>query len=99
MKVKVLVDVVVECEPPTVYAYGKTFAERIDSRARQLKQWVDEFNEFIRDHRSRDDMRLTVQNKYEDQCSHCGYEWELDEDGPVCCEKAQAEWNAEKASA
>ena len=26
-------------------------------------------------------------------CSHCGYEWEEDEQGcPLCCDKAQEEW-------
>ncbi len=30
-------------------------------------------------------------------CSHCGLEWEdtYDADGPMCCEKAQAEWEKE----
>ena len=98
MKIKVLVDVSVECDPPRMYGYGKTQAEVIESQAKQLQRWADEFNEFIRDHRSRDDVSLSVNRKYEDQCSHCGYTWELDDEGvPVCCDKAITEHEAAKS--
>lgn len=30
-------------------------------------------------------------------CSFCGYDWEEDEEGPVCCDKAQREHHGELA--
>jgi len=100
MKTKALTDVTVECDPPHFYAYGKTEAERIESRARQLDAWADEFNDFIRDHRSRDDVSLSVNRVYSDVCSHCMREWDVSDEGePQCCDKAQKEWEAEKANA
>lgn len=41
----------------------------------------------------------SVEIDYDTQeiCSHCGYEWELDEDGvPTCCNKAIEELEAQK---
>lgn len=45
-----------------------------------------EFNEFIRDHRSQDDIRLEVERIYEDRCDVCGCAWEVDrsEAVPFC---------------
>lgn len=35
----------------------------------------------------------------EHYCEHCGYSWELDEDGvPTCCDEAQKEHDAEAAA-
>lgn len=30
-----------------------------------------------------------------DLCSFCERLWELDDEGPVCCQETQEEWNAE----
>lgn len=89
MKKKVLVDVHVICEPP---ASAIRWAYTVEQRARQLEEWCREFEKFVRDHRSQDPVSLSVERQYEERCSHCGYQWEEDADGPVCCEKAQAEW-------
>lgn len=79
---KVLVDVEVE-------AHFHTYYRKVEDRAAELDRRVDEFNTFIRDHRSQDDVRLIVNRKYQDQCSGCGNEWEtfIDEDtgGKTCC--------------
>lgn len=90
MKQTILVDLTVICTPPphiTRFAYSLKAAEKI------LEGWCRDMEDFIRDHRSRDDISLEVTREYEDRCSFCGREWEEDEDGmPTCCNKAQKEW-------
>lgn len=77
-KIKRVVDVRIECEPPDIrvwpHAHGS--AEWWASYERQLKEWVDQFHLFIRDHRSQDPVRLSVVSDYQDQCSVCGCAWE-----------------------
>ena len=70
----------------------------MEHRAKRLEEWCSEFEDFVRDHRSQDPIRLTVERVYEMQCSHCHNEWEEDtETGePLCCGKAQEEWAAAK---
>lgn len=93
MKTKVLIDVTVSCDPPS--SIGR-WSRDMEGKARALESWAMEFEEFIRDHRSQDPVSLVVERQYQDQCSHCGREWEEDSDGPLCCAKAQEEWNVEK---
>lgn len=88
MKEKVLIDVHVVCDPP-YWVGGSTTLEK---RAKRLAEWCREFEEFIRDHRSQDPISLVVEREYQDQCSHCGNEWEEDANGPLCCNQAQEEW-------
>lgn len=54
--------------------------------ARQLESRAKSFNEFIRDHRSQDDIRLEVVREHKDFCSACNREYEPDEypDGEGC---------------
>lgn len=95
MKQKVLIDVSVSIEPPGDIGRWSSTVER---RAQAIEQWCSEFEDFVRDHRSQDPVSLTVERKYEMQCSHCHNEWE-EEDGtgePLCCRKAQEEWAASK---
>ena len=95
MKKHVLSDISLECDYPS---YVGRYERTMEGRATALEEWAKELVEFIRDHRSRDDLGLTVKRIYEDQCSHCGYTWEVDDEGcPVCCNKAVAEWEAEKS--
>lgn len=95
MKKNVLVDVKITCDPPShVWRSWKT----LEQSALEMEDWVKEFQEFIRDHRSQDPVRLNVERVYEDQCSFCGYKWETDEHGePLCCSKAQEEWKQQQA--
>lgn len=87
MKKTVLVDVKIECDPPRSYWHRTP-----EQLAKYLQGWVDDFHEFMRDHRSQDPVSLHIEKIYQDQCSFCGSEWELDEnDIPVCCEKAIVE--------
>lgn len=94
MKVEVLIDAKVVCEPSSHVTRWFSTQER---KAQALERWAKEFEEFVRDHRSQDPIGLSVERVYESQCSHCGMAWEEDADGPLCCDAAQQEWNAEKA--
>jgi hypothetical protein len=89
--VRALIDARVVCEPNS---YVGRWARTEEERAQELERWCDEFNDFIRDHRSRDDAYLSVEKTYEEQCIYCKRPWEIDEDGPNCCSLAQEEWNA-----
>lgn len=95
MKQRVLTDVKIECELPHIpYWEGRTQ----EARAKYLERWASDFNDFIRDHRSQDQVSLSIERVFEDQCSHCKRTWEVDVDGPVCCDKAFEEWKAAIAS-
>jgi hypothetical protein len=90
MKKKVLSEVTVEIDPPS---YVTRWADTVEKEAQRLEEWVSEFNDFLRDHRSQDKNMLSVNRKFIDVCSFCGYEWDVDgETGePMCCQKAQDE--------
>ena len=95
MKKKIITDLKVVCDPPD---FGYWFRQRtIEQQAKELDSWAREFNAFIRDHRSQDGVQLSIEREYADVCSHCEYDWEVDESGcPVCCQKAIDEWESEK---
>jgi hypothetical protein len=90
MKKKVLIDVKVVADVSRgIYSWGT-----MENQAKQMQSIASEFNDFVRDHRSMDWVWLEVEKEYQEQCSHCGFEWEVDADGvPVCCEKAIEEHN------
>jgi len=89
MKKRVLIDIKIECAPPHFCRVGLS----LERQAQKTEQWVKEFHEFIRDHRSHDPATLEVKRVYQDQCVYCGYEWEVDDTGmPLCCGKAIVEW-------
>lgn len=88
---QVLVEAGIECDwTPTGFdvrlrekyrgeSYEEAFAALCEERA-------EVFNDFIRDHRSQDDIRLSVHRRYADLCAHCGREWEPDHtDGVTTC--------------
>jgi len=55
------------------HRYGsKEFFERLE---KNLESEIREFDEFIRDHRSRDYYRLEVVREYKNYCKFCGYEF------------------------
>ena len=87
MKINRLIDVKVEIDAPSIPWYE--YRGDIEKRAKCLERWSKDFEEFVRDHRSQDPIGLNVIRIYEDQCSHCGKDWDLDGDGvPGCCQKA-----------
>lgn len=95
MKQKVLVSVQVTCDPP--WTIGR-WSLSLEEKAQHLESWCREFEAFIRDHRSQDPVGMSVERVYQEQCSYCDREWELDADGPTCCNAAQAEWDKEKVA-
>jgi hypothetical protein len=99
VKKKVLEDISLECDYP---GYVGRYERTMEGRARALEEWAHELVQFIRDHRSRDDISLSVKRIYEEQCGFCGCEWEsaLDDEGcPVCCDAAMKEWETTKTEA
>ncbi len=52
-----------------------------EEHARHLHHARKEFEAFLRDHRSQDWIRLSVEIVKQDQCSECGREWDAAEDG------------------
>lgn len=91
MKVKTLVDIKIECDPPNMRWHGD-----MERQAKAMESWAKEFNAFIRDHRSQDAVSLSVHRVYETLCSHCKLTYEEDSEGPLCCNAAIAEWEALK---
>ena len=59
---------------------------------RELEYEIKELQEFIRDHRSRDDYHMTVIKKHIFTCAFCGHEYgdtsEPDKLTPICCTEA-----------
>jgi len=91
MKKKILSDIAISCDPPSVPYYIQNKGQ--EAIAKYYESWVREFDEFIRDHRSQDPVSLDVERIYTEVCSHCGYEWDTGETGyPCCCDKAVIEY-------
>ena len=83
-KKKVLID----CRVVADLSFCIRWIHDVEKQAKALEARARDFNEFIRDHRSQDDIRLEVERIYEDQCSNCGSPWEVlpAADGePECC--------------
>ena len=82
-KIRVLHDVKLVADPPaSIYRWARDQ----ESIARDMESWAKEFTEFVRDHRSQDEIHLSVKRVYQDQCSECLREWEpvTDENGTYC---------------
>lgn len=88
-KKKVLIDLEIVCDPPRHTRY---YWYAIEQQEKEMEKWVNDFHEFIRDHRSQDPVNLKIQRVYQDQCEYCHREWEGDEGCPVCCDEAVKEW-------
>lgn len=62
---------------------------------KELNWEIEEFENFIRDHRSRDSYSFYVERVHTLTCRHCGYDYGIIEEPvdliPVCCEKAMEE--------
>lgn len=61
------------------------------------EQIADDIRRHVDNLPSRGDRGVRVVYETEQACSHCKREWEEDENGPLCCQKAQDEWDAAKA--
>lgn len=86
----VLTDARVVAENPYIPRYCR---EDINKLSAYLEDWIKEFKEFLRDHRSQDLISLYVEKEYIDICSECKEKWEeyKDEDGTVTCANCGAE--------
>lgn len=79
----VLVEVRLVAEPPAAVTRWARTKER---EAELLENWVQEFRDFLRDHRSQDPVSLEVKRVKKDLCSECESEWETMEDnGKTFC--------------
>ena len=77
-----LMDVSVEVNPPH-YAYG--YSRDPERIAKSLEYWAKDLVDFVRDHRSQDDLDLEVIRDVREVCSLCGRDWETtppDDDNP-----------------
>lgn len=60
--------------------------QTMEERGKALDQWARELEEFIRDHRSQDNVSITVERVRQTQCDQCHREWEpYTEDGETYC--------------
>ena len=72
----------------------------LETRARSMEQEATDLEDFLRDHRSRDNYRIDIKRMYESRCEFCNHWEDYDADGyPACCDKAQLEWEATKTEA
>ena len=80
---QVLVDVNLVAEAPR---HLLRWVENKEVEAKLLENWVQEFQDFLRDHRSQDLVTLTVERVKKDLCSECESEWETyEESGKRFC--------------
>jgi len=73
-----------------VYEFGKPDANWSERKANSIKEQIK---------RHIDDIgQVYIEYDTNTTCSHCGYEWEVDPETkePLCCSKAQQEFEQEK---
>lgn len=104
---QVPIDTVLEAEPPyyvtdplrvhnSASRKGISFTE---AKCLLIQEWISEFEEFLRDHRSQDAIALRVYTRKADICSNCGEEWEPDEwEGKTLCAYCGAELETESVA-
>ena len=74
--------------------YKKMTPDKWRDRAESL---IEEVKRHVSYHENYSGVSFRYDN-LRDACSHCGCDWELDEEGlPVCCQKAIDETNMEKS--
>lgn len=79
-KIKMLVDVRVVADMSRVVSWHRSE----EYRAEELARLANDFNEFIKDHRSQDHILLSVEKVFADVCSSCGSAWEtMEADEPM----------------
>ena len=88
---KKLVDVRAEIEFNNRYFYNpyrygtKEYWDRVE---KDFKYEIQDLEDFIRDHRSRDHYNIYVVKHYKNICKFCGYEFPDDFEGIAdCCEE------------
>lgn len=93
MKKKIVTGIHLELEIP----YANYLGRELKLLSAHYEREAKDLQEFIRDHRSCDQYTIHVVKETETICEFCNDEWEtLDSGEPVCCTKAQEEWNEEQ---
>ena len=72
----VLTDVRVEADLSGMIWWN--YPASLEEQAKALERAVKEFEDFLRDHRSQDIVRLNIERIYSDLCSNCGDVWDSD---------------------
>lgn len=82
VKINKCIGVRVDCDF-NLYGYG---IQDLEDEIKTIESRIQDFQEFIKDHRSQDDITLCAVREYEEQCSLCGEGWDEvnDEDGHYC---------------
>ena len=65
------------------------YTKDIEARIRRLERRIRDFKEFLRDHRSQDEVSLTVERIYAYKCKFCGYVWDDFPNNADCCDEIQ----------
>lgn len=89
-RIRAVVDVRIDVTPPSYvsrlirepYGTEKYWLEL----EKAYREWVNEFRNFLQDHRSQDGKMVSVEKTIEDVCSNCSEPWETDMDdrGTFC---------------
>ena len=98
VKKTILEEVTISCDPPNWYGWRMYGGDKVNEQyAKYCEEWVKDFHDFIRDHRSQDPVGLNVDRHYKTICEFCEYEWEEDivSGQPLCCTEAISEWEKE----
>ena len=94
-KINILIDVRVEADlSGMLWHCNRYYYENPEEKAKDLEGAVREFVEFLRDHRSQDMISLDVQRIYQDVCSGCKEQWEVEryeDDNKLHCANCGAE--------
>lgn len=93
IKKHILTGVHIECEPPSSVT---RYCGSIEREAKALERWALEVKDFMRDHRSMDDIYLEIVRDYSDICATCEREWEpMIENGVTYCANCGCELETE----
>lgn len=89
-KLHILQDVTVEADLSGMLS--RWYSQKTEDYAKQLERAVKDFETFLRDHRSQDMVRLSVNRIFADVCSICNEKWETQtEDGKTFCANCGAD--------
>ena len=85
---KKLIDLHAEIELPR-----NRYFRTLEDIAEDLEREAKDLQDFLHDHRSRDNYQINIIREFESRCEFCGMKEERDTDGtPVCCQKAIDEY-------
>jgi len=87
--IRTLVDFKLTIDPPN---YVGKWCRTTEEKIKEMEQWAMDLMEFIRDHRSQDQINVEEEKQYQYQCSNCNNDYEeMEENGIICCAHCGAE--------